>query len=215
MTSERKRNPGGWLMALGALLLLAAGALTAYNRWDARRAAAAAEQVLVQLVPEIPARREEASVSLPGEMEKELEIPDHVLNPQMEMPVHKVDGNGYIGILEIPELQLSLPIISEWSYPSLKLAPCRYSGSAYENDLVIAGHNYKGHFARLSELSAGSEITFTDVDGNVFRYTVIEFETMAATAVEQMNGFDGGLTLFTCTKGGKSRFALRAEQTDG
>ena len=32
-----------------------------------------------------------------------------------------------------------------WSYPSLKKAPCRYTGSAEENSLIIAAHNYKRH----------------------------------------------------------------------
>ena len=50
-----------------------------------------------------------------------------------------------IGILEIPALDLNL-VISSWSYSSLRLAPCRYSGSAYKGDLVIAAHNYQSHF---------------------------------------------------------------------
>ena len=61
----------------------------------------------------------------------EEETPEYLRNPEMEMPVEEIEGNGYIGLLEIPALGLSLPVMSEWSYPNLKLAPCRYSGSAY------------------------------------------------------------------------------------
>ena len=58
------------------------------------------------------------------------------------MPTQEVDGQSYIGVLELQPLGLSLPIISQWSYPGLRIAPCRYTGSAYQNDLVIAAHNY-------------------------------------------------------------------------
>ncbi|MCI6909376.1 MAG: sortase, partial [Clostridiales bacterium] len=76
----------------------------------------------------------------------ETEIPDYVLNPAMEMPETAVDGASYIGVLRIPALGLSLPVIGEWSDDGAKLAPCRYAGSAYTDDLVIAGHNYRTHF---------------------------------------------------------------------
>ena len=74
--------------------------------------------------------------------------PDYILNPEMDMPTQEVDGQSYIGVLELQPLGLSLPIISQWSYPGLRIAPCRYTGSAYQNDLVIAAHNYTSHFGR-------------------------------------------------------------------
>ena len=58
-------------------------------------------------------------------------IPDYVLYPNMEMSVETINGIDFIGVLRIPTLELELPVISEWNYPNLKSAPCRYSGSAY------------------------------------------------------------------------------------
>ena len=60
----------------------------------------------------------------------------------MEMPTVEINGQECIGTLEIPSLGLKFPVISEWSDEKLKKAPCRYSGSAYLNNLIIAGHNY-------------------------------------------------------------------------
>ena len=65
------------------------------------------------------------------------------------MPTIEVDGNFYIGVLEIPDQELSLPIISEWNDTRLKQATCRFKGSVYLNNLIIAGHNYKKHFGGL------------------------------------------------------------------
>jgi sortase A len=117
----------------------------------------------------------------------------------------------YIGILTIPALELELPIISEWDYPALKVAPCRYTGSVYTNDLIILAHNYSTHFGRLKELVIGDEVYFTDMDGNTFAYNVAQKEILKATDVEEMVSGDWPLTLFTCTVGGKSRVTIRCE----
>ena len=61
-----------------------------------------------------------------------------------------------------------------WSYPKLKIAPCRYSGSAYTGNLVIAAHNYRTHFGLLESLAPGAQVKFTDVEGNVFSYEIAE-----------------------------------------
>ena len=160
-----------------------------------------------------PDNKEHTGVSLPvipsGETLEEAYFPDYILNPEMDMPEKEVDGQKYIGVLRIPALSLELPVISEWSYSGLKESPCRYIGSAYLNNMVIVAHNYFSHFGHLKNLSPGDEITFTDVDGNMFRYEVIELETLSPFAIEEMTGGNWDLTLFTCTVGGQYRVTVR------
>lgn len=138
-------------------------------------------------------------------------LPAFVLYPDMEMPTETVDGQIYIGVVEVPSLELSLPVISEWSYPRLKKAPCRFVGSVYSRDIVICGHNYERHFGRLKDLSIGDEVRFTDVEGNVFFYSVCAMEQLEKKAVEEMMTGDWDLTLFTCTKGGLTRVTVRCK----
>lgn len=90
------------------------------------------------------------------------------------MPILTIDGHDYIGCLSIPGLDLSLPVMSQWSYPNLKLSPCRYSGSAYLDNLIIAGHNYQKQFGVLKSLQPGDKLVFTDMDRNTFTYAVSE-----------------------------------------
>ena len=130
----------------------------------------------------------------------------------VEVPVKSVDGVDYIGVLHIPSLGLELPVISRWSYDDLRIAPCRYSGSAYLGNMVICGHNYSAHFGKLKSLQPGDTVSFTDMDGNEFSYTVEELEVLRPTAVEEMTVGDWELTLFTCTLDGKSRVAVRCVQ---
>ena len=198
---------------IGLLLLAAALFLTAYNLWRDAMASISANMALKQLNTDV---RETASMVLPvlpsGESLEEAYIPDYILNPEMDMPEENVDGQKYIGVLRIPDLSLELPVISNWSYPNLKNAPCRYAGSAYMNNMVIAAHNYYSHFGHLKDLSPGDEVTFTDVDGNVFQYEVSAIEILSPLAVEEMTNGDWDLTLFTCTVSGQSRVTVRCVQ---
>jgi sortase A len=129
-----------------------------------------------------------------------------------DMPTELIGDYEYIGELTIPALDLQLPIISEWNYKALKIAPCRYTGSVYTDDLIIAAHNYTTHFGRLKELSIGDEVDFTDLNGETYVYKVAEKEILKPTAVEEMESDEWDLTLFTCTIGGKSRVTIRCER---
>ena len=200
--------------ALGLLLLLAALLLTAYNLWRDAMASTSVDFVLEHLTPALSSRQAALPALPSGEDLEEAFIPDYVLNPEMAMPEENIDGRSYIGVLDIPALELSLPIISEWSYDALQIAPCRYSGSAYLDNLVIAGHNYRSHFASLPQLQPGDTVTFTDMDGNVFSYEVSSLETLSPYAVSDMTSGDWDLTLFTCTVGGQSRLAIRCDQAE-
>lgn len=207
----------------GLLLIAAALFLTGYNIWDNYRAGKATDAALDQLAPRIsedpvpPEGRN--AIEYPDGREpeedlltQEIEYPDYVLDPNMEMPVEEIDGIEYIGVLSMPTIERELPVISEWSYPNLKISPCRYTGSAYLDNMVVCAHNYEIHFGLLKNLSYGDEITFTDIDGNVFTYEVKEIVTLQPGAVHEMTTGDWDLTLFTCTIGGATRVTVRCEK---
>ena len=203
---SHKRKGGLWI-TLGLLLIAAALALVCYNLYDALRAEQSAWQIISSLEED---SAEESRISAPAEASDEEALPQEpVLEAQMEMPVKTVDGIEIVGILRIPALELELPIISQWSYPDLQTAPCRYSGSAYLNNLILCGHNYSSHFGKLKNLSEEDVATFTDMAGNVFIYKMVERETLNPTDIEEMEDGDWDLTLFTCTVGGKTRVTIR------
>ena len=202
----KHKKKGTWLMTGGLLLIAADLFLTCFNLWDERRATNSAGEALRELEA---VRPEEAEATEPGEAE----IPAYLLDPGRDMPAVEVGGGAYIGVLEVPSLGLELPVMETWSYPNLRVAPCRYSGSAYQDDMIVAAHNYKTHFGQLKELRPGDEVRFTDTEGNVFRYAVAELETLGKYDVEEMTSGDWALTLFTCTYGGQSRVTVRCLRT--
>ena len=192
---------------LGLLLIAAALFLTAYNFYAARKAGQSSLEAVKALDEIIPDNSSNGMKDI-----WEDGFPDYVLNPDKEMPVEIVDGREYIGIVEILDLGLKLPVISRWSYSDLQQAPCRYSGSVYKNNMVIAAHNYRSHFGSLSKLSEGSEVIFTDIDGNIFYYEVAVLETLRADASEEMEDSEWDLSLFTCNMSGNYRVTVRCER---
>lgn len=219
-------------MVAGALLIAAALLLFLYNQNLNREAGEAVEEVMPELIEaaeeaaaeeeedgqeEEPAEEEdpaadEAESAAEEAAEEESEEASEAAEEEdagEEMTAVTVDGYEYIGYLTIPALDLELSVMSSWSYPKLKISPCRYSGSLAGGDLVICAHNYSRHFGRIKNLSEGDDVYFTDMDGNTCHYEVAEVTTLAPTAIEEMTSSGYDLTLFTCTYGGKSRVTVR------
>ena len=132
------------------------------------------------------------------------------------MPTLLIDGYEYIGYLSIPDLELELPVMAEWDYNRLKIAPCRHFGSSGTDDLVIAAHNYKTHFGSISSLKEGAEVIFTDINGIDIRYVLArEPETLAPDAVDAVQNSGCDLVLYTCTPGGATRVAAFCDREPG
>lgn len=129
-----KRKIGRLCMVLGAVLILSAAGLLGYNRWDAARAEKASQEVLGELEQTMQKTITE------HRQENETAAPQPVLDPAQEMTTVEVEGHDYIGVLSIPAAGLELPVMAQWSYAGLKVAPGRYSGTTYADDLVLCGH---------------------------------------------------------------------------
>ena len=174
------RRVGAFLIALGLILLTAAGTTSAENQTEASRAGAASSRVLHSL----------------------------------EAGTAASDDLGCLGCLTIPRLELELPVLSEWSYENLKTAPCRYSGSIVDGDLVLIAHNYRTHFGPIRRLKPGDRVSFEDMDGTVFEYLVTASEIVLPTALVEVTAGEHDLTLITCTYGGKTRVVVYCDAAE-
>ncbi len=192
------------LILSGVIVIVGALGFVVFNLADSLRAKRAAETLLSSIADTID--EQQAPESQPH--------PDGDTVP--EMPVLEKDGLRYIGVIDIPSLSLSLPVLAEWSYDLLKVSPCYYSGSYFTNDLVICAHNYRYHFGRLLRIAIGAEIYFTAVNGETHRYIISNRETLRPDENDRMITADGSwdLTLFTCYLGGQTRCTLRCTLAD-
>lgn len=189
-----RRRTGSICMVLGTVLVLAALSLFLWNSYEDVRAGNAAKNILSQVTERI---------------EDAADIVDNPSDPYGEMTETEIDGYYYIGYIAIPSLGLKLPVMTDWSYPQLKISPCRYYGSTRTDNLVIAAHNYTRHFGLIKNLTVGDEVYFTDMDGVVSDYEVAEIDILAPANVEEMTDSGYALTLFTCSYGGADRVTVR------
>ena len=201
--TKRRKARGLPLIVLGIILVLWGLGLSGQNLYEDQQAGITAGmtfQILSERIPEESLR----PAPTPVTEEEILVIANRVL------PKLNVEGRDYVGMLQIPAISLELPVQTPYVFESLKTAPCLYSGDPYHNNTVICAHNYRTHFGRIKELQEGDDLLFIALDGEVFRYRLIEQEILDPKAVEEMLeplGWD--LTLFTCTVGGEYRVAAR------
>ena len=129
------------------------------------------------------------------------------------LPIEYINGNGYIGFLSFDTFENEFPVMEQWDYDKLKISVCRYSGDL-ENNLVIAGHNYREGFGKLKTLSEGDRVYFTTVDGRVFEYEVGLKEILEPADIEEMISGPWDMSLYTCTYGGKQRMTIRCKRCE-
>lgn len=201
------KKTGIAIVTAGAVLILSALLLLLYNRYEDANAGQEAESLLASVEAAISAQAMDTTAATAPNRPDASEVPAPTpLDP--EMPVVMLDGYEYVGYVEIPTLGLKLPVMSEWDYTRLKVAPCRQFGSSRTDDLVIAAHNYESHFGHLKDLSVGEPVTFTDMEGIVNTYCVEKIETLNPNEVDAVQNSGYALVLYTCTKGGKTRVTV-------
>ena len=188
-----KKKCGIILMAAGAIALVLAAGLQISN-----------------LREDYKAEKESAKIitSLKKGMEEERQIEEN----EEEEAYIQIDGRNYIGYLSIPSIGCELPVLSNWNYENLRVAPCRFSGSIAMKNLVVAAHNYDHHFGRLALIEPGETVVFTDVKGNTSKFTSVETEELMPEEVDSMNDSGYELTMFTCTYSGQKRIAVRCRE---
>ena len=191
---------GKLFITLGVILIVISISMLIYNKYEDINAGISSKDVLAIIENTM------------DEINQENDLDIFVNDYFKEMETTSIKGYDYIGKIIIPKLSLELPIMSEYDYDRLKIAPCRYYGSIYTNDLIICGHSYKTHFRYLNKLKSKDLVVFTDVNNINYTYEVLEIEVLEKTDVEKMINNDYDLTLYTCTNGGIDRLAIRCNR---
>jgi sortase A len=202
MTNEIRKT----LIVLGCCCVIAAAAFYLYNQWVSDRAASEAAALTGTLSSLI-----DASETTSTDEGTDPLLDNSTSAPEETLVTRNVNGYNIIGIISIPAIDIKLAVISDWSYPNLKVSACRYSGTPSEQ-LVLLAHNYKQHFGRLGELQQGDTVDFTDPNGIVYSYEVTGTEIKGKYELEDILSGDWDLTLFTCTYGGANRVVVRCKR---
>ena len=123
-----------------------------------------------------------------------------------------------IGIISIPKINVSYPILSEYDDELLRIAPCRFYGPLpNENgNLCIAGHNYNNDkfFSKISLLKEGDYINITDYSNKTLSYTVTSSYEVEEDDLSPLDSSSSSLrqvTLVTCNNSNNNRIVVEAK----
>lgn len=192
---------GRIIMIAGVVFVFAAVFLTLYNVYIENMAKKLSSEVL-------------SLMNMENIRINENNLPDYMVNPDMDMPIRNIDGKDFVGTISIPVIDINLPVMAECNLDNLKTSPCVYKGTPYKNNLIIAGHDYRTHFGPINDLVRGDTVIFTDIDGNVFTYEVMYSEIIDEKDIEAMSNGEWDLTLFTCSYSGITRVTVRCKILD-
>ena len=159
---------------------------------------------------------------------------DDVISAQREAVNDEINNanTGYItiegvGILDIPSIELHVPIWETTNSDTLRYGVGHYVNSvspgSYGNCTIVGHHmlKYGSIFNRLEEVEIGDIINITDMRGHQYTYFVDEL--LVVTAEDMLNYVGGGVsddrqvTLITCvyTDEGKMRLLVIGHIQDG
>lgn len=203
------RVVGNLLISLGGLCIAGAVGLVAYNYHVDRLAGIHCESIVTEFQSLVTSTKP-VEVLPAGMPSTSYLTADTVKNEGVT-----IQGASYLGLLEAPMVGMTLPIHLNWSEKNLTSAPCTYWGSLAEEDLVIAGHNYRSHFANLQDMLVGDPITITDTNGNIYSYQVDQvFRLHESEKAYLLDREPWALTLYTCDyPDGEYRIVVRCVAT--
>lgn len=200
MIERINMSKGKILVIIGVFLILISLTMTIYNKYEDLKAGKDANETLNIIKNEITSQKHVVD-TLPTDEVR-------------EMKTININGDEFIGTITIPSINLELPVLSKFSNSNLKKAPCRYYGNLFTNDLIICAHAYETFFANLNKLKQNDLIIFTDVDGNIYTYEVLEVEVLKETDVDKMVNNEFDLTLYTCTYDNTGRVTVRCNRVN-
>lgn len=110
------------------------------------------------------------------------------------MPRLPLDGIDFIGLLEIPLYDSTLPVCADWGNPSQY--PRCLSGSIYDRSIQIGATSQTGQYDFYRELSVGDSVFFTDMEGNRYTLEISDLRYKEHADQSALQSCNAALTLF-------------------
>lgn len=208
--NEKKRLRDTALLIVGLLFGGASAFIYVQGAAIEKNSAEVMNEVVVEIRSIIPDREQQEAdpiYDLPGSQAAADEDTDKTETAKANKAL-ELDSGTYIGILEIPELSLELPIAADCTLTTLKSTPGCYYGSPGSDGFVIGAHNYDSHFGRLHTLSTGASLTYTDIGGNLYQYRITDITEVSPDETEKVCRSGHSLALFTCNYSGARRIVV-------
>lgn len=132
------------------------------------------------------------------------------------------NGKKYesIGVVKIPKINISYPILAETTDALLKVSACKFHGSSPNEvgNLCIIAHNYRRKgvfFSDVDTLSVGDIVEIQDLSQRVVQYEIYDMHIVNPKNVDDTTQKTDGkreVTLITCTDDSKERLIVRCKE---
>lgn len=179
---KRRHN---WLLYVGLGLMLAGlvlvlGSALVRHLWQTQAS---------RLAGQIEALLPDRSVGVPEDYSS------------MDMPALSLDGQDFIGLVEVPAYGIQLPLCSHWRPGSVGKYPCRFDGTLYNDSLIIGAGG--AQFSCAKTMGHGDVVKVTDLQGAVYTYRVTNICRSDHADAATLRRDDARLVLFV-----RDRFTL-------
>lgn len=132
------------------------------------------------------------------------------------------NGKTYemVGVVKIPKINLTYPILSKTTDALMKVAPCKFHGSNPNEvgNLCVIAHNYRRKgvfFSDVDTLVVGDIVEIQDLSQRTVQYEIYDIHTVmpdnVADTTQKTNGRKE-VTLITCTDDSKQRIIVRCKE---
>ncbi len=132
------------------------------------------------------------------------------------------NGKKYdtVGVVKIPKINLTYPILSKTTDALMKVAPCKFHGANPNEvgNLCIIAHNYRRKgvfFSDVEKLVIGDIVEIQDLSQRTIQYEVYDIHTVlpdnVADTTQKTNGRKE-VTLITCTDDSQQRIIVKCKE---
>ena len=198
---QKKRTFNNLLICTGVLLLVAAVSIYGYYEWTNAQATRQATELLQGLT------QKPDKSSPPTKAQNTTDIAAQHTAFDTEPSTDTTISFDDTGILTMPSIDITLPVLPECNDSNLKRSVCLYDKPT-DGQWIIAGHSYDGHFGKIPQLRPGDTVTW-EIGGYVRDLQVQETVEIRSDDFETLYDGTWTLTLFTCNYNGNRRILVR------
>lgn len=230
---KRKKKLYKALFMLSIFSIISLFSIYIYAEYDRNRDESISDDILSYMVPQdddttVGSYENALIVKITQDMDGETEVIEdsgtkQQLQTAMATSIYTApNGKKYetVGIIKIPKINLSYPILSQTTEALMKVAPCKFHGANPNEvgNLCIIAHNYRRKgvfFSDVKTLAVGDIVEIQDLSQRTIQYEVYDIHTVmpnnVADTTQKTNGRKE-VTLITCTDDSKQRIIVRCKE---
>lgn len=239
---KRKKKVYKILFILSIFSIISLFSVYIYAEYDRSKEESISEDILSSLVAKVDDDETTVSsyenalvVKITQDIAEEIEVIEEEIeteetqNQQEQMQIATAtstytapNGKKYetIGIVRVPKLNITYPILSKTTDALMKVSACKFHGSSPNEvgNLCIIAHNYRRKgvfFSDVPDLVVRDIVEIQDLSQRTIQYEVYDIHTVMPDNVSDTTQKTNGrkeVTLITCTDDSKQRVIVRCKE---